>query len=582
MPVLRRVSTLCLLLTLAAGAFSSVLVINPAQAADPAQSGDPVQDSDTIVIGFTALPRSLDPGDAYDFTSWEVLQHLYTGLVRQKPGAFTTSALAEYDPANDDDIIGVYGYELALAEAVDISDDRLTYTFTLREDAAFDDGTPITAQIFADSLVRAQNLGTGAVQAITPYIDNFQANGERELVFRLKQPTPYFLALLALPPYFPVHPNLPNNEARFDPVNSSELIGNGPYQLASFAYGEELVLRANPDYRYGPAARTETIVLRAYPRSQDLRNAIRDREIDIAWRSLYLGHVLELEDANIAGLTISKVPSTRVYYVYMNHSEEVYEDETTSSRPTISTLPRRPFSVPQVREAVTLLVDRPSVTDVYLEGNATPLTSVVPTLFPDAYEDIWPMVPDVDSANEKLIEAGYNNNNDQNRLAFSLFASQSSYGVLYAAAADELASESFTPTDYINRGARNASVSQGSAQDFANELSNGRLQIALFAWTPIVPHPHAYLWPLAHSSQPLPSNGAFSRDEFDSRLEDAALLDDPAAQGQLYREVSRLLYNEYALIPVWQDDIQVLAWDDISGVLVEPNFLLRYDQLYRE
>ncbi|GIV80687.1 MAG: hypothetical protein KatS3mg051_0041 [Anaerolineae bacterium] len=108
------------------------------------------QADDTIIIGTTDLPSSLDPAEAYDFMTWEVLSHLYVGLVRQVPGTLD--------------------YELALAESYTVSADALTYTFALRQGQSFSDGTPITAQTFVDSVTRVLTLRRPGFALVEPYV----------------------------------------------------------------------------------------------------------------------------------------------------------------------------------------------------------------------------------------------------------------------------------------------------------------------------------------------------------------------------------------------------------------------------
>ena len=161
-----------------------------------------------------------------------------------------------------------------------------------------------------------------------------EADSDGRLVFHLTRPVPYFMALVALPPYFPQHPDL---AATDQPVPfPDQIIGNGPYSLESFDVHERIVLKATrPTTRPQPA--TETIVLQNFARSEDLRDALRAHEIDLAWRALYLGHLIELEGTE--GLQVVEVPSTRVFYLYFNHDRE-------------------PFDDPAAREAVTLLIER--------------------------------------------------------------------------------------------------------------------------------------------------------------------------------------------------------------------------------
>jgi len=493
------------------------------------------QPADTLTIGTTDLPNTLDPGEAYDFAAWEVLTHLYTGLTRQVPGTLD--------------------YELALAQNVAISDDRLVYTFGLRAGIAFSDGTPITAPTFVDSVERALAMGRGAAQAVEPYVESVAAVDDATLEFRLKKPVPYFLGLLALPPYFPVHPALAQR-AQPNPFAEGGLTGNGPYLLESFDVHDEIVLAANPAFDLGPQPATPTIRITAYERSQDLRDAVRNREVDIAWRALYLGHMFELEEAAIGGLTITNQPGTRVFYLYMGQDREPTED-------------------PLVRQAVTLLIKRQAAVDQF-KGYATPLTSLVPDLFPDAYAPIWPAAPDVVLAEETLRQAGYRARGDA-RLDVGISFSQPAYGDFAASAVALLDRRSFDETLFVNHGV----YLDVDTPTFTRALERGETAFAIYGWTPIVAHPAVYLDPLAHSDNPIPRNGRYANDAIDDLLDEAALLADPAAQGALYREVAALLLEDYALVPLWQDHVVLVAWDTVEGIQIEANGFLHYDQLAR-
>lgn len=522
MPVFRRTLFIALVLILALAAL-------PARV--PSAAG--AQPGDTITIGVTDLPRSLDPGDAYDMAAWEVLSHLYTGLTRQVPGTFE--------------------YELVLAQDYAVSDDKLTYAFTLRDGLTFTDGTPITAQTFVDSYNRVIALRQDALQAVEPYVSGVEAAENGQLVYHLVRPVPFFLALLSLPPYFPMHPDLA--AADLEQPFTGEKIGNGPYLLENFEVRREIVLKANPDYAFGPPPATETIILKRYEKAVDLRNAFEQHEIDIAWRTLFMGHLFELEQMD--GVQVVEKPSTRVFYIVMSQNREPTDD-------------------PLVRQAVTLLIERDTAIAEIFQGHLSPLTSLIPPQFPDAYAPLWPNDPDFVYAESILLQAGYNDR-QRYRLEILTNFSQYAYGDPYAAAVVRLNRASFEGTEFINYGV----FTDIEADTFFRMIEDGDSQLGFFAWTPIVPDPYAYLFPLVHSSQRIPANNRYAAPGLDALLDDAALLDDPAARGEIYQEIAEWLLDDHDLIPVWQDHVQVVAWNDIDGVEVEPNFFLHYDRLAR-
>lgn len=521
MPAARRMLLLVLVMVLAA---SFILAARPPAA----------RAQDAITIGVTDLPTTLDPAEAYDFNAWEVLSHLYVGLTRQTPGTLD--------------------YELALAADYRVSDDRLTYTFTLRRDAAFSDGTPITAQTFVESIQRVLALKHDAIQAVEPYMAGVEASAGGELVFHLVQPVPFFLELLALPPYFPQHPALAA-QGRAQPFAEQGVIGNGPYVLARFDVRQQIVLQANPAYTHGPQPATPTIILKNFARSQDLRDALRDHQIDLAWRTLLLDHLLALQEES--GLKVIETPSTRAFYLYLGQSREPTDD-------------------PLVRQAITLLLDRQTAINKVFRGHLTPLTSLIPAQFPDAADPIWPENPDVTAAESILSTAGYKDRTGR-RLEFTVMFSQPVYGDPYTSAVTQLVRSSFTPSKFVTSGLF-TEIERSTAADI---LSDGDTSVAVFAWTPLVPHPYAYLYPLFDSSQAMPANSRYARPDVDTLLDQAALLDDPAAAGTIYRQIAQLILDDYALVPIWQDHLEVVAWNDIDGILVEPNYFLHYDQLVR-
>src|SRR5260221_5625946 len=180
-----------------------------------------------LTIGTTESLVNLDPADTNSLSAWELLTHLYTGLTRQIPGTIN--------------------YELALAASHTVSADGLTHTFTIRPDATFDDGTPITARTFSDSINRVLALNGRGGTAIRPYIKPVAAASDNTLIFTLLTPIPYLEALVALPPYFPVHPAIFTATA-FNNTPKS-LIANGIYKVDKFEVGRAITLVANPAWK---------------------------------------------------------------------------------------------------------------------------------------------------------------------------------------------------------------------------------------------------------------------------------------------------------------------------------------------
>src|SRR5690242_15111899 len=143
--------------------------------------------ADTVIVGSTDSAGSLDNADAYDNHAWEILQNTGEGLLKYK--------------------VGTLDLEPGLAtDMPKISEDGLTYTFTLRDNLVFADGTPLTAQTVVDSIKRVQTLKGQVEGLVTAYITSAEAPDAKTVVFKLPKPVGFFNSLIATPPYYPVNP----------------------------------------------------------------------------------------------------------------------------------------------------------------------------------------------------------------------------------------------------------------------------------------------------------------------------------------------------------------------------------------
>jgi ABC-type transport system substrate-binding protein len=221
------------------------------------------------------------------------------------------------------------------------------------------------------------------------------------------------------------------------------------------------------------------------------------------------------------------------------------------------------------------LIDRSALAGV-LGSHATPLTALVPPQFETAYVPLWPEAPDIPTAEATLRAAGYKERGTP-KLSITVGFSLPLYGVPYAEAVTRLVRASFQPTSFVDY----STFTDIDGTTFMDVLQEGGLGLAVFAWTPVVPHPDAYLFPLLHSSQALPTNGRFARPELDLLLDQIAGQPDAEAQAALYAQLTEWVLDDHALVPLWQDHLQIVARDTVEGIAVAPNYWLSYSQLAR-
>jgi oligopeptide transport system substrate-binding protein len=198
-------------------------------------AGCSAKQENIVKINLRAEPQTLDPRKARDLQSVTLAKMFFEGLTR----------LNKEEKA-----------ELALAEKVDISEDRKTYTFSLRS-ASWTNGEPVTAQDFVSAWRQTLGPRFPADQAFQLYvIKNAKAAKEGKvtvdqigvkaldqhtLQVELQYPIPYFLELTALPIYFPV-------SQKIDQAGDKTVVGNGPFILKEWRHNDLLRVVKNPAY----------------------------------------------------------------------------------------------------------------------------------------------------------------------------------------------------------------------------------------------------------------------------------------------------------------------------------------------
>ncbi|WP_291381244.1 ABC transporter substrate-binding protein [Demequina sp.] len=268
--------------------------------------------SDTLVAAIGGEPDQLDPHITSAYFSFEVLENVYDTLVEPDDSL-------EMQPA--------------LAESWDISDDQLTWTFTLRQGVTFHDGSPLTADDVAYSYNRIINdaLTTSwrfaAVESVTA-VDNSTVE------IKVSQPTPNLLALIGGYKGMAIveQSNVESGDITTNPI------GTGPYSVAEYVSGDHITLTANPDY-WGGAPSVDTVEFRFISDGNTAMTALKNGEID--WTdSIPVQQVESLTGDDSINLTVA--PSTDYWYLAMNEN-------------------RAPWNDVRVRQAVAYAIDRDAI-----------------------------------------------------------------------------------------------------------------------------------------------------------------------------------------------------------------------------
>ena len=277
--------------------------------------GAPEDNAQVLRRGNGGDPGTLDPALAQDEHAFNVLTDLYEGLVAYGPdGSIRPGA----------------------AERWEVSEDGRLYTFFLREDARWSNGTPLRADDFVRSLTRARAEDMAApLGFLLDPVAELHAQGETTLVIRLDAPAPHFLSVLAMPVAMPVWPGSEAGE-----------VSNGAFMLESWRVGELLRIVRNPNYYDNDSVAPD--VVEYYPINDPATELLRYRagELDITM-TVPPARLAELRRDRAAELRIA--PRLAVYYLALDLTEPPLDD-------------------PALREALSRAIDREALVELLGRG----------------------------------------------------------------------------------------------------------------------------------------------------------------------------------------------------------------------
>ena len=288
---------------------------------------DAAVSKDSVVIAIGSEPETLDPTKGWGHGNSPIVQ---STLVR-----YTSDLTFENDLA--------VGYKL--------SDDGLTWTFTIRDDAFFTDGEKVTAADVAFTLETAK-AAQGSVDLT--YMESAVARDDTTVVITLSKPTSIFLNTLASVGIVPKH--------AYSEDYGTNPIGSGPYKFVEWKVQEQIIFTANEDYYGGaPVIKKVTVVFM----SEDAAlAAVRAGKVDVAYSSAALGttevdgyHVEAVASADNRGFTLPVLPN---------------EGRTTESGAPIGNDVTCNI---EIRQAIAYAIDRKQVVDVVLNGFGKPAYS---------------------------------------------------------------------------------------------------------------------------------------------------------------------------------------------------------------
>lgn len=258
------------------------------------------------------------------------------------------------------------------AETVDISDDKLVYTFHLREDATWSNGDPVVATDYEFAWQQALNPEVASDYAYMLYfIHNAEPyfNGEVEwsevgvkviddytLEVTLDNPLPYATDLFAFPTLAPINQKFYEEVGADKYATDAEYFCcNGMYELTEWSHNSQIVFQMREDYWNADAVGPDEIVYKIITDSQAGLNSYLSREID--YTDLDSGEVVQQAEA--AGFEVGVKPARSSYYLIVNTEDEFMSNQN-------------------LRLALAYSIDKQALVDTVYQNDNQPMTSFTP------------------------------------------------------------------------------------------------------------------------------------------------------------------------------------------------------------
>ena len=498
-------------------------------------SGDGEKELDLLI---TSEPPSLHPQLASDTTSGAILENTFEGLTTMVDG----------EPV------------LAAAEDYKVSDDLLTYTFTLR-DAQWSNGEKVTAEDFAyawkwalnpenasdySSILypikgaEAYNNGTGSAEDV-----GVKAIDEKTLEVTLNAPTPYFLELTAFKTFYPIH----KATAEADPkwyTEADTYVSNGAFNLTTWNHSGDIVLEKSDTYWDTENVDIDTVNI-AMVESETTQMTMFDAgEIDFLgapYGTISLDAIDRLKSED--KLNVSDMSS--IYWYKFNTKDPVMQNEN-------------------IRKALALSIDREGLISNVIKGEQQPALGIVPNSV-EGFGDDEGYFKDADFEEaKKYLDAGLK------ELGLSS-AKDLEVKVSYNTSEAHSAIAQFIQQGWSSNLGITVKLDNSEWQVYLDKIGNGDYQIGRLGWGADYNDAYTFL-EMYNSAENGNNQTGWSNDEYTALLNESITETDPAKRTEKLLAAEAVIMEDMPVAPIYyntnlnvvSDEVENMAPDALGNI----------------
>lgn len=303
-------------------------------------------------------PGSLHPGTAQGTHDSWILEHAFEGLTKKTPEGEIIDGMA----------------------SVPTSDDGINWTFKIKKDMKWSNGDSVTAhdfefawkyalapetasdyayQLFYLEGAEAYNGGEGTADQV-----GVKAKDDVTLEVKLAQATPYFLDLTSFYTYYPINKKVQEENPKWF-TEATSYVSNGPFKLTEWKHKESVKLEKNENYYEKDKINLDVVNFIILEDENTAWQMYKSGELDLAYP---LPQDVQGQLAQSDDKEFHNGPDLSVYYYNLNNDV-------------------KPFNNVKVRRALSMAIDRKTITENVAQGGQQPAYSVVPPGIPDVNGD---------------------------------------------------------------------------------------------------------------------------------------------------------------------------------------------------
>jgi ABC-type oligopeptide transport system, periplasmic component len=446
----------------------------------------------------------------------------------------------------------------AAAESWDVSEDKMTYTFHLRDGMTWENGDPVTAADFEfawKELLNPENAaeygyfiyfieGAQAYNEGTGSRDDVKATAidEKTLEVVLTQPTEYFLFCTTFGSLAPVNQKFYEEVgAEAYGTEADKLLSNGPYKFESWTHEADLTIVKNDTYWNAEAIKLPKIKYVMISDSNAALNAFKAGEVDLV--TLTGDHAAQM---TAEGYPVQHYDDGASFYLEMNLENEILENKN-------------------IRAAITYAIDREAYVATIQKNDSKPATSLVPPAlkgkngpFSDEVDSPIPTAGDVDKAKEYL-EAGL--------AEINMTAEEVGAKLTMITDDGDLAMRigAFVKEQLNSKLGIDIVVESMPFKSRLERMTNKDFSLVFAGWGPDYDDPNTFLDLFVTGGGN--NHTGYANPEYDKLIADAAVETDPDARMDKFFEVEKIILEDMMIAPVYWRVRDFITSEKLEGVM---------------